>query len=189
MSRATSLALLASSLNVPADWINNIISLESSWNPIAVSSMPYNEYSISQTPVIRPKYAKGLIQFTDETAQWLGFKDSQDIIDQFPDIDSQMAGPVLSYFNKYAPFDSEQSFYMAVFNPSYRYINPDTSTGQAVHASNPEISTIQDYITKAQAAGAAFAKALTDYSDSPALDIQAPIIVALVVVAFIILFK
>src|SRR5271169_3175829 len=148
MSIETAINSLSAALSVPAAWVNNIISQESSWRPLAVNSVPYNQYNLQQGKDTAPKYAKGLIQFTDESAISLGFQDSQDLINQYPDVDSQSTGPVLSYLKQYAPYTTEQSFYMAVFNPSYMFLPPNTILSTAISASNPEFNTIQDYINQ-----------------------------------------
>jgi hypothetical protein len=162
MSKSSSLAALSAALNVPIDWINNVISFESSWNPIAINSTPYNAYEIEQQPGTLEKHAKGLIQFTDETAQWLGYTDSQDLIDQCPDIDSQMLGPVQEYFKKYAPYQNQQQFFMAVFDPALMNVSPSTVISAAAQYANKGIVTVQDYIDKAEKAGAAFLSSITD---------------------------
>jgi hypothetical protein len=121
------------SLEVNPDWLYNLIDFESGWNPKAT-----NKYSS----------AKGLIQFTDSTAKSLGYENSQDLINKNPDISSQLLFPVLQYLQRYKPYPTEQSLYMAVFYPSYRYVDPNTQFPDTVKRYNPQIDTVQSYIDK-----------------------------------------
>jgi len=141
-----SLNSVSSALNVDPQWLYNVINAESAWNPLAVSSMPTNQYRLSKGLDTVPEYARGLIQFIDPTAQSLGFKDSQDLIDQYPDISSQLLGPVYAYFAKQTPFTDENDFYLSVFYPAGRGKPLDTVLPDSVRASNPNIVTLQDYI-------------------------------------------
>ncbi len=79
---------LAAQLQVAdPQWLIDLINFESGWNPTA--SNP-------------PSSAKGLIQFMNSTAKDdLGYKSSQDLIDQHPDIPSQLEGPVYRYLKMF----------------------------------------------------------------------------------------
>jgi hypothetical protein len=135
-------------LAVPPEWLDGVIAFETAgtYDPCIVSPRPYNQYLLDTGKADVPLYAKGLIQFIDSTAQWLGFRDSQDLIDNLPDFDSQMDGAVVPYFRKYMPFSSEQDFYMTVFYPAYRKVPPETVFPDSVQRSNPGIKTVQDYV-------------------------------------------
>lgn len=122
---------VAKSLEVNPDWLYNLIDFESGFNPKAKN--PYSS-------------AKGLIQFTDATAQSLGYTNSQELIDKNPDISSQLLFPVLQYLLRYKPFPTEQSLYLAVFYPKYRYSDPGTEFPDSIKAVNPGINSVQDYI-------------------------------------------
>jgi len=94
--------------------------------------------------------AKGLIQFRDEAAQDLGFRDSTDLVQTLGTFHNQMYGAVLPYLEmrkkRYGPLDTQNALYMAVFYP--RYINepPDTLFPEHVRKANPGIDTPADYI-------------------------------------------
>jgi hypothetical protein len=82
----------------------------------------------------------------DATARDMGFKDSADLVNKYPDFTSQMKGPVTQYLSKLAPFPSEQSLYMGVFYPAYRNKPAKTPFPAHVQAANPGIKTPADYI-------------------------------------------
>lgn len=68
--------------------------------------------------------ARGLIQFTNATAQGLGYKDSADLVAKNPTITAQLMGPVNEYFKKaFASIPhngTDQDLFMSVFYPAYR---------------------------------------------------------------------
>jgi hypothetical protein len=110
---------LAKELGVDPDWILATIAYESggTFNP-----KKSNEAGSS---------AKGLIQFVDSTARDLGFKNSQDLVDKYPTIESQIRGPVRDYFRKingYKPYagKNQQYFALSVFFPRYKDASLDT---------------------------------------------------------------
>ena len=140
------LKTVASNLGIQPEWLYNIILKESAFNPQAVSKIPYNQYRLDKGLDNTPKYAKGLIQFIDSTAQDLGFKDSQDLINKYPDITSQLLTPVYNYFKREKPFKDENDFYLSVFYPAYRGKPLDTLVSASIQASNPTIKTVGDYI-------------------------------------------
>ncbi len=146
-SRGVKIAEVAGKLNIPAQWLDGVIAFESRYNPVAQNPIPYNQAKVDKGEEA-PRYARGLIQFIDSTAQSLGFLDSLDLITRLPDFDAQMDRAVLPYFLKYAPFTSEQDVYMSVFYPAYRKVPPSTEFSAAVQRVNPGIRTVQDYINK-----------------------------------------
>lgn len=117
----------------PQDLIK-LINFESGWNPTARNKI---------------SGARGLIQFMDSTARGMGFASADDIINKFPDVESQLRGPVLKYLSQYKPFSSPypQSLYLSVFFPAYRYKSPDTAFSEIVRKQNPGINTVGDYVS------------------------------------------
>ena len=113
-------------------FIYALISQESGWKPKIAN--PYGS-------------AKGLIQFTNGTAQWLGYLDSQDLIDKNPTVDSQLSGPVVQYWDHYAPYANEIELAGANFYPSYRK-TPDKVLPPEVLKANPGYTTVRDYYNK-----------------------------------------
>lgn len=120
-------------LGIPSDWLWQLIYFESRWNPLASN---------------RLSSAKGLIQFTDNTAITLGYTNSLDLINKNPDIKSQLLFPVKKYLEQYKPFPTKQSLYMAVFYPKARFWDEYTMFPFDVRKVNPGINTVSDYIRK-----------------------------------------
>lgn len=121
-------------MGVPVEWLNSLISFESGWNPLAKNKI---------------SGARGLIQFMPSTAKAMGYKDADDLVKKYPDVPSQLLGPVAAYFslpgNK-GPYPTKQSLYMTVFYPAYRKAAPDTLFSPLVRSQNPGIDTVQDYV-------------------------------------------
>ena len=92
--------------------------------------------------------AKGLLQFTNNTAQNLGYSDSLDLITKNPTFAGQIKNAVIPYLKKFAPFENQQSLYMAVFYPAARKWPINTIFPSSVREANPGITTISDYINK-----------------------------------------
>lgn len=91
--------------------------------------------------------ARGLIQFIDSTAQSeFGMRDSLHLVNTYPTFKSQMENAVLPYLKKYAPLDTKQKLFMAVFYPAYMNTAPDTMFPERVRNANPGIDTPADYI-------------------------------------------
>jgi hypothetical protein len=124
---------VASSLNIPFDWLNRLIHFESGWNPKAVNQV---------------SGAAGLIQFMDFTAKGLGYFNALDLIAHFPDINSQLLNPVKRYFDYYKPYPTQQSLNMTVFYPAARQWPITTLFPENVRIENPGIKTVQDYMLK-----------------------------------------
>ncbi len=139
-------------LNIPPDWLWMLIQFESRWNPQIRASMPYNQAKVT-AGTESPKYARGLIQFIDPTAQDLGYRDSLDLVTRHPDSASQLQGPVYRYLARYAPFPSEQSLYLAVFYPAARNWPVNREFPDSVKAANPGINTPADYVAKVRRIG------------------------------------
>jgi hypothetical protein len=131
-------SMVAANLGIPLDWLMTTINFETAGTFDPQISNPKSS-------------AKGLIQFIDSTAQGLGYRDSQDLVDQNPTFAGQLQGPVYQYFKKYMPFPTQQSFAMTVFRPASRNVPPDTLFPASVQAVNPGIDTVQSYIDKANA--------------------------------------
>lgn len=126
---------VSASLGISADDLYNLINFETAgtWNPQIKN--PYSS-------------ARGLLQFTDKTAQSLGYKDSLDLVTKNNSIESQLYFPVLKYLSQFKPFPTKQSLYMSVFYPKYRNVDPLTHFPDTVKKVNPGIKTVQDYINK-----------------------------------------
>jgi hypothetical protein len=135
----------AAQIGVDPSWLHAIIMLESSGNPQAWNKIPYNKDRVD-AGIEQPKYARGLIQFIDTSAQAIGFKDSLDLVTKLPDYDSQLMGAVVPYFAQYKPFTTKQDFYMSVFYPAFRKVPPETMFSAKVRKVNPGIDTVQSYI-------------------------------------------
>lgn len=129
----SALVSTASALGVSADSLYQLIKFESGWNVNAENKITH---------------AKGLIQFMPKTAQALGYEDQYDLVAQNPDRISQLKNPVYQYLKQFQPFKDDQSLFMAVFYPAYRYKPIDTPFPKVVQLANPNIYTPKDYIRK-----------------------------------------
>jgi hypothetical protein len=136
---------VSSLLGIPAQWLDSLIAFESNRNPTAKAAIPYNLSLVKQGKAT-PEYARGLIQFIKPTAQALGFKDQNELVEKYPDAADQLTGPVYNYLKQFKPFPWKQSFYMAVFYPEARNWPPGQRFPSYVTDSNPKIKTPQDYI-------------------------------------------
>lgn len=129
-----SLNTLAGWMHVPADWLYKLIYFESTWDPLARN---------------KTSGARGLIQFMPQTAHDLGYGSPDEIVSEYPDISSQLLGPVAAYFKlpgKRGPWPTKQSLYMAVFYPTHRDVPPDTLFSAKARHDNPGIDTVRDYV-------------------------------------------
>lgn len=122
-------------LNIPVKWLFAVINYESGFNP-----QIKNPASNSS--------ARGLIQFTNDSAKKLGYTDSLDLVQKNPTIESQLLGPVLKYFKQYSPFANEKEFFLSVFVPAFRRYGLYDSFPVWVRESNPGINTPHDYIKR-----------------------------------------
>lgn len=130
---AKALQEVSASLGIDPNDLYNLIKFESNWNPQAKN--PNSS-------------ARGLIQFTDKTAQSLGYKDSLDLVTKNKSIESQLYFPVLQYLSKFKPFPTKQSLYMSVFYPVARNWPLNKEFPDTVKKANPGIVTVADYINK-----------------------------------------
>jgi len=133
--QSIALTTVSKKLSIPEKWLDKLITFESNWSPKAVNKI---------------SGAMGLIQFTNATAKSLGFNSALDLVTKYPDINSQLTGPVLQYLLKYAPFYTPQSLYMTVFFPAARNWSTLQRFPKYVIDSNPGIVTVQDYIKKVE---------------------------------------
>lgn len=129
------LKTVSSSLGVKYDDLFNLIKFESGFNPMAKNPR---------------SSARGLIQFTDSTAQSLGFKNSDDLIKKYPTVTAQLLKPVYVYLKQHAPFKDNQALYMSVFYPRYKNVSPYTVFPDSVRKANPGINRPIDYINKVE---------------------------------------
>lgn len=134
-------------MGINPQWLDALIAHESRWNPLAVSSSPYNAKAVREKGEA-PRYAKGLIQFIDSTAQGMGFRDSLDLINKYPSVETQLEGPVFDYLFPMRPFPTEQSLYLAVFYPKARTWDLSRSFPDSVKIANPGINTVADYVNR-----------------------------------------
>ena len=125
----------AKALNIPVTWLQNILRFESNFNPQAKN--PYSS-------------ARGILQFIDSTSRDLGYKDSLDLVNKNPTVESQMQNAVIPYLSKYMPFKSSQSLYMSVFYPAARNWSSSTPFPEYVQKVNPGIVTVGDYVRKVE---------------------------------------
>ena len=126
---------LAGYLGVPSTWLDRLITFESGFNPQA------------KNPI---SGARGLIQFTDTTARNMGFTSALDLVTRYPDISSQLRGPVRDYLTPFKPFPTAQSLYMAVFYPAARKWPLEALFPLEVQKDNPGINTVGDYVSRVQ---------------------------------------
>jgi hypothetical protein len=126
---------VAKNLSIPSEWLQNLIKFESSNNPQAKNKI---------------SGARGLIQFLHSTAKSLGFNNADDLVNKYPDFESQLLNPVQKYLNQFKPFPTKQSLYMAVFYPAARTWPVSKEFPDNVKKSNPGIVTVSDYINKVE---------------------------------------
>lgn len=122
-------------LDVDPSWLDALINFETagSYDPLKAGS------SVTG--------AHGLIQVINSTAQSdFGYPDSLSLVKDYPTFDDQMDNVVYPYLAKYVPYTDQQSLYMAVFYPAYRFVDPKMLFPANVRQVNPGISCPQDYI-------------------------------------------
>ena len=119
-----------------------LIQHESRWNPQA----QYGD--ISGTKPFNPEIAQGLIQFIPSTARGLGTT-SQAIhamtFDQQMDLVEEYMLDRARETLKGGPLDSLLKVALAVFQPAYMHLPPNTPLPASAQAANPGIRTIADY--------------------------------------------
>lgn len=130
------LSYVAGELGISPELLSKEIDFESAgtWNPTIKNPKPDST-------------ARGLIQFTDETARDLGYKDSMDLVSKNPTVTGQLKGPVLTYLKgKMGKHKTAQGLMMGVLYPKARAVSPDTLLPERVRKWNPGINTVQDYM-------------------------------------------
>jgi len=133
------LADVAADVGTTSESLYRLIAYESAWNPTAKNTR---------------SSARGLIQFIDDTAIWLGFPGgSAQLIQEFPTIAGQLNGPVREYLKRYGPFTNEYQLFMAVFYPVARTWPADQPFPANVQSVNPGIKTPADYVAAVYASG------------------------------------
>lgn len=80
--------------------------------------------------------ARGLIQIIDSTAYDIFGMGSEDLVKKYPTFSEQMYNVVLPYLERYKPFPTKQSLFMAVFYPKYRNVPADTKFPSHVQKAN-----------------------------------------------------
>jgi len=134
-SNARKIQEIAAKLGVNPAWLDALINFETggSYDPLKKGPTSTG--------------AHGLIQIINSTARTdFGYPDSLSLVQDYPTFDEQMDGIVYPYLKKYMPFKTQQSLYMAVFYPAYRFVPPDREFPMDVQKANPGIKTPQDYI-------------------------------------------
>lgn len=145
----------AAILGINREWLYNVIMMESGWDPKA-----YNKSG-----------AVGLIQFMPATLKDFGLispalaakvpsnktvpEDVKqairtEFLSKYPDVQSQLFGPVTTYFKRYRNYPTEQSVYMTVFYPAYRDSSMSQPFEAKIQIQNPGIKTVGDYVAKVQ---------------------------------------
>lgn len=106
-SQVQVIADLASAIGTDSASLAAVIEAESSFNPTVINSTGH----------------AGLIQISTANVAALGYGTPQNMVANYPDIESQIPGPVLSYFqwaiNTYGAIRSFQDLSMAVYKPAY----------------------------------------------------------------------
>lgn len=134
MSKAAKIREIANRLGIPAEWLDALINFETAGTYDPTIKNPYSS-------------ARGLIQVIDSTARSeFNVSDSLSLVKNYPTFNEQMENVVYPYLAKYAPFESKQELYMAVFYPAYRKAPADTIFSESVRKVNPGITTVQDYV-------------------------------------------
>lgn len=134
----------AGMIGIPAAWLFNVVSFETA------KKDDRGRVVVTWDPKIKNDLtgAAGLIQFMPDTARALGYKDQIDLVNKHPTIESQLLGPVVRYFKQFGKFPTEQSFYLSVFYPAYRFKDPGTAFPPNVQKYNPGVVTVGDYVRK-----------------------------------------
>jgi len=127
------ISAVAADVGTDPGWLSKLIAFESGWDPQAANP---------------DSSASGLIQFTDATARSLGYESSADLVQRNPDALSQLDGPVRRYLLQYAPLDTDQKLFMAVFYPEAMEWPLDREFPQWVQDANQAagIKTVRDYM-------------------------------------------
>jgi hypothetical protein len=130
-SERAALDEVSAALGVDPRWLDVLINFESGWNTRATNAI---------------SGARGLIQFLPSTAASLGYGDADLLVETYPDIESQLRGPVLKYLSQFKPFTSDYDLFMSVFYPKARTQPPSAQFPDSVQRANPGLHTPQDYV-------------------------------------------
>lgn len=147
---------VADTLKMNPAWLYNVIMMESAWNPSA-----YNKSGAVGLIQFIPKTLKDFKLLSIELSAMIPDGDKpvpenvkqmvrKEFLAKYPDVQSQLEGPVLKYFSRYKSYPTEQSVYMTVFYPSYRNAPVSQTFSPLVQSQNPGIKTVGDYIAKVQ---------------------------------------
>lgn len=131
-SQQAAAARAAQKLGIEVDWLLAVIQNESGGNP----------------QIKNPSSsARGLIQFMDSTARGMGYAGSAELVATFPTFEEQIEGPVVRYYQAYAPWSSRDEFLGTAFYPAYRH-QLDAPLPADVRAANPGFNTLRDYANR-----------------------------------------
>lgn len=127
------LKTIAAELGMPWEWLWVELNFESRFRPSVKN--PHSS-------------ARGIMQWTNDRARDLGYRDSLELVTQNPTV-SQQLDMVRKDLKRYKPFPTFQSLAMAVFLPAYRYKDADTELPDWAQSVNAGIKTVGDYVRKA----------------------------------------
>lgn len=143
----------AQEIGMNKEWLRNVIALESSWrwnayNPVsgAVGLIQFIPRTLKDLGLLSPSLAME-IPATGAVSEATKQKVREEFLAKYPNAVAQLAGPVVRYMRIWRPFPTEQSAYLAVFYPKFRYSSPDTPFPDSVRKANPGIDTVGDYVT------------------------------------------
>lgn len=140
-------------MGMPADTIRNYLigqaAAKIKADPVALHNLISFETAGTFDPAIKnpSSTARGLIQFTNATAQSLGYADSADLVAKNPTFADQLAGPVVSYLSRFMPYETRQELYMAVFYPAAKDWPLNQPFPEWVRRANPGINFVGDYVS------------------------------------------
>jgi hypothetical protein len=149
---------VAKNLGMQREWLYNVIMLESAFNPAAynksgavglIQFMPstLKDYRLL-SPILAAKIPPGSMPNVPESVKQ---EVRKEFLAKYPDVISQLQGPVTTYFKRYRSYPTEQSVYMTVFYPAYRDAAMSQPFSAKIQIQNPGIKTVGDYVAYAQA--------------------------------------
>lgn len=142
---------VARTIQAPADSLKQLIQAESGWDPAAYNKsgavgllqfMPQTLKSMRLLPSDLDAAVPAAGAVPEEVKQ----KVREAFLLKYPTVESQLQGPVQQYLLKGAPYTTEQSLFLQVFYPAYRFVPTSLLFPAAVRNANPGIDTVQDYI-------------------------------------------
>lgn len=146
----------ASLLGMNREWLYNVIMMESTWNPAAYNSsgaiglIQFMPKTLKDFGMLSPALAARVPDDDRKVPEDVKASVKKEFLAKFPDVVSQLFGPVTTYFKRYRTYPTEQSVYMTVFYPKNREASLDTVFNARVQAQNPGIKTVGDYVAKVQ---------------------------------------